>query len=306
MYEANIHTLLLILAINKFLLGFLVFYLKKRLPDLKGLNFWAYGSISTAIGLLVYSVTPFPAAPAVSFIYSFLLLSFYYTGDVLFLNGFFVFFDKPVNKFTFIVPLINVTIATIFTLLFYSVWIRFTLTNLVGFLLYLYGAFVIRRLSGNPRISELLRWSSNLYIFFAFIQLVRFLIGLIVKPEDPTNENTISVVLIATAGITLTLLTFSIVVIIVARVNEQLEDENSNKPDVAEICVTDSGTGITDALIRQISDGDVRQSQPGTNRERGYGFGLMICRQFIQQNSGRLKIESELGKGSTFTVSIPK
>lgn len=451
MYEANIHALLLILAINKFLLGALVLFLKKRLPRLQGLNYWAYGSFLTAVGLLIYSLTPFPATAIVSFTYSFFLLLFFYTGDVLFINGFRIFFGRKFQKELLLAPLLNIIIAAVFSLLIEATWFRFTLTNLVGFALYLYAAFAIRNLTENIRIRELLRWSSNLYYFYAFIMLVRFVLGLVVRPNDPTNENPLSVFLISAAGITLILLTFSIIVIIITRVNEKLKDEIDNKnrlhsiiahdmrnsisnivnnvtilkkslqlaenqgmnmsvnnissasvssrfllenlfnwsrsqlkeieakpvfcnissvlknsveivkplaeekgidiqftddiradvfcddsmlgivfnnllsnaikytpaggqimihlienQTMVDVSVTDSGAGISEELITRILNGEVKQSKPGTNREKGYGFGLMICLRFLHQNRGILKIDSEPGKGSTFSVSVPK
>ena len=80
----------------------------------------------------------------------------------------------------------------------------------------------------------------------------------------------------------------------------------ADKPETVEIKISDNGVGISEAMIKQIKEGEVKQSMPGTNKEKGYGFGLLLCRQFIQQNEGELKIVSEQGKGSTFMISLPK
>jgi signal transduction histidine kinase len=40
-------------------------------------------------------------------------------------------------------------------------------------------------------------------------------------------------------------------------------------------------------------------------RQGGTGLGLSVCRQIIEQHQGRIRVESQVGKGSTFTVKLP-
>jgi signal transduction histidine kinase len=42
-----------------------------------------------------------------------------------------------------------------------------------------------------------------------------------------------------------------------------------------------------------------------TTKAKGMGFGLPICRRFVEGHGGKISVESELGKGSTFTVILP-
>jgi two-component system, OmpR family, sensor histidine kinase KdpD len=67
--------------------------------------------------------------------------------------------------------------------------------------------------------------------------------------------------------------------------------------------VADSGPGIPAAEQRRIFEPFVRGN--GDAPERGSGLGLSIARGFVQVNGGRMWVESELGHGSTFVVSIP-
>ena len=70
--------------------------------------------------------------------------------------------------------------------------------------------------------------------------------------------------------------------------------------------VTDSGIGISKENIAKIlSDGEF-YSTYGTNDEKGSGLGLQLVRSFIKLNKGTFKIESEEGKGSTFSFTLPK
>jgi two-component system, OmpR family, sensor histidine kinase KdpD len=67
--------------------------------------------------------------------------------------------------------------------------------------------------------------------------------------------------------------------------------------------VADSGPGIPPAEQRRIFEPFVRGKEDAG--ERGSGLGLSIVRGFVQVNGGRVWVESEPGRGSTFVISIP-
>jgi signal transduction histidine kinase len=71
-----------------------------------------------------------------------------------------------------------------------------------------------------------------------------------------------------------------------------------------EVYVQDSGLGISKEAISKIYD-DNFYTTNGTNDERGTGLGLMLCKEFLEKNDGRLIIESEPGKGSIFSFTLP-
>jgi signal transduction histidine kinase len=74
--------------------------------------------------------------------------------------------------------------------------------------------------------------------------------------------------------------------------------------DHLEVSVRDTGVGIApqdhDAVFEEF-----RQVGAGPARVEGTGLGLAISRKFIELHGGRLWLESEVGKGSTFTFSLP-
>ena len=69
--------------------------------------------------------------------------------------------------------------------------------------------------------------------------------------------------------------------------------------------VMDHGIGMAKADIQRLLELNATDSTRGTEKEKGTGLGLLISKDFIEKNKGRLEIESELGSGSTFSFSIP-
>jgi len=69
--------------------------------------------------------------------------------------------------------------------------------------------------------------------------------------------------------------------------------------------IEDKGIGMTEDQVEKLLSNNKQTSLPGTNNELGTGIGMMIVQDFLKQNGGYLKISSELGKGSTFTIALP-
>jgi len=69
--------------------------------------------------------------------------------------------------------------------------------------------------------------------------------------------------------------------------------------------VKDNGVGISRDDKKKILDISEGYTTPGTENEKGTGFGLILCKEFIEKNKGNLWIESEKEKGTTVTFSVP-
>ena len=73
-----------------------------------------------------------------------------------------------------------------------------------------------------------------------------------------------------------------------------------------EIEIADTGVGMNQLTAENLLKSKIIQSTPGTNRERGSGLGLVLCKDFVVRNGGQIRVESELGKGSKFIFALPK
>jgi signal transduction histidine kinase len=82
--------------------------------------------------------------------------------------------------------------------------------------------------------------------------------------------------------------------------------EAPNDPKSFKVCVTDSGCGIAPAELERIFERLYQVPNSDGGSGQGVGLGLYICRELVESHGGKIWAESELGKGSTFCVSIPK
>jgi len=73
-----------------------------------------------------------------------------------------------------------------------------------------------------------------------------------------------------------------------------------------EITVKDNGAGLSLEFIEKIFNIEGLQATKGTEGEPGTGFGLILCKQFVEIEGGEIWIESVLGQGSAFKFTLPK
>lgn len=73
------------------------------------------------------------------------------------------------------------------------------------------------------------------------------------------------------------------------------------------ISIKDQGIGMSEDTREKLFKIEHKvQSMPGTESEKGTGLGLIVCQEFVEQNHGHIYVTSSPGKGSTFTVLVPK
>ncbi len=71
------------------------------------------------------------------------------------------------------------------------------------------------------------------------------------------------------------------------------------------ISVADNGVGMSKETIDKLFRIDETISKLGTSNEKGTGLGLILCKEFVEIHNGTIWVESEIGKGSIFSIKIP-
>ena len=72
-----------------------------------------------------------------------------------------------------------------------------------------------------------------------------------------------------------------------------------------QVSVKDNGIGIDKENIAKLFKITEKFSMQGTEQEEGTGLGLILSKEFIDLHNGEIMVESQIGKGSTFTFTLP-
>jgi signal transduction histidine kinase len=82
-------------------------------------------------------------------------------------------------------------------------------------------------------------------------------------------------------------------------------DSTINDAEVI-VSIADSGVGMSNEIMEKLFRIDTKHTTKGTADEKGTGLGLILCKEFIEKNGGRIWVESEVGHGSIFRFTLPK
>ncbi len=73
-----------------------------------------------------------------------------------------------------------------------------------------------------------------------------------------------------------------------------------------EITILDTGVGIREEDLQKLFRIDSHVTTAGTNDEKGSGLGLILCKEMIERNHGKIWAYSRLNEGTSFTFTLPK
>jgi len=79
----------------------------------------------------------------------------------------------------------------------------------------------------------------------------------------------------------------------------------NNEANCAEISIRDTGQGIPGDQLRKIFDQFYTTKTADAQGQGGTGLGLALARDVIESHNGRLRVDSAVGKGTTFTLKLP-
>lgn len=81
---------------------------------------------------------------------------------------------------------------------------------------------------------------------------------------------------------------------------------SNEKNQFVEVCIHDNGIGMSKETVDKLFRIEESYTTQGTNKEKGTGLGLILCKEFVEKNGGEIWAESEEGKGSCFKFKISK
>jgi len=84
----------------------------------------------------------------------------------------------------------------------------------------------------------------------------------------------------------------------------QISVNISEAEDIITFSVADTGVGIKKEIHDKLFKIESNVTTPGTNKEKGMGLGLVICKEFVKKHEGEIWFETKTGKGTTFFFTI--
>ena len=84
-----------------------------------------------------------------------------------------------------------------------------------------------------------------------------------------------------------------------------IEISSELQKDSIVISVKDNGVGIAKDVLDKLFQIDGVISTPGTQKEKGTGLGLILCREYLEKNKGKIWVQSEVNECTTFYFSLP-
>ncbi|MCP5495877.1 MAG: response regulator [Leptospiraceae bacterium] len=85
----------------------------------------------------------------------------------------------------------------------------------------------------------------------------------------------------------------------------EISVSSERKDSFIEIAVKDSGVGIEPENLQKIFQIDTKHKTFGTNKERGTGLGLILCKEFVEKHKGEINVNSTPNEGSQFFIRLP-
>jgi signal transduction histidine kinase len=89
------------------------------------------------------------------------------------------------------------------------------------------------------------------------------------------------------------------------RKNGEVKIESILSDGYVIIKIIDNGVGMKENDINKLFKIDQQISYVGTMDETGTGLGLLLCKEMVELNGGTISVESEAGKGSVFSFTLP-
>ena len=87
--------------------------------------------------------------------------------------------------------------------------------------------------------------------------------------------------------------------------NSNIRIDTKTQNGFCQISILDTGLGMTTEEISTVLNSNEYFTKSGTDKEKGTGLGFLLCKDFIKRNGGEVFVDSELGKGTNVTFTLP-
>ena len=88
--------------------------------------------------------------------------------------------------------------------------------------------------------------------------------------------------------------------------NGQITVGLKDNPSEITVSVSDTGVGMSEDIMRKLFRIDTKHTTKGTSDEKGTCLGLILCKEFVDKNKGRIWVESIPNQGTTFYFTLTK
>lgn len=218
------------IAVYRFLFGVIMLHLNDKASIIKSIEYWAYGSFITSVGLGLLAFFPYPASFEVDLLFSILTNVALVSGDSIFLMGFIILKKKPVKKWILYgIPLLTLGNVLFFSIIIRDLPLRLTINSLIMASLYFISAVELYK-SPLKSLNTVFKQSSFICVFYGFSTLVRAVV--IIKFSgyfSPGYNSLILTILTSIGSILLIILMFNTVIIINKVLNEELAQQIEGK-----------------------------------------------------------------------------
>lgn len=85
----------------------------------------------------------------------------------------------------------------------------------------------------------------------------------------------------------------------------EIKITTEKRENQVSVIIEDHGIGMEEQTRKNLFNLDKITTTIGTSGEKGTGLGLILCKEFVEQNKGKIQVESESGKGSKFYFTLP-
>ncbi|NIJ45218.1 PAS domain S-box-containing protein [Wenyingzhuangia heitensis] len=87
--------------------------------------------------------------------------------------------------------------------------------------------------------------------------------------------------------------------------NGTISINTTQENNYVKVTISDNGIGMSKKTLTQLFTTQTNETTSGTENEKGFGLGLLLCKEFVEKNKGKIWVESELGVGTTFYFTLP-